>query len=150
VPNGQAFAPFGERYAVKSTPPGDSTGMMNDTASDLYDFLYREQHNGQGRWISPDPAGLAAADPLNPQTWNRYAYVANNPLNALDPLGLFGHCTFGGIYPNCADPEGGSNGYPLSLATPGGRAMIYYPVPACQTFFLGTPFGTGTTIPICP
>jgi hypothetical protein len=27
-------------------------------------------------------------DITNPQTWNRYAYVANNPLNAIDPLGL--------------------------------------------------------------
>jgi len=36
----------------------------------------------------PDPAGLAAVDLTNPQTWNRYAYVGNNPLNAVDPLGL--------------------------------------------------------------
>jgi len=43
-----------------------------------------------------------------------------------------------------------SNDYPLSLATPGGRVMIYYPGPACQTFGLGSPIGTGTTIPICP
>jgi hypothetical protein len=27
----------------------------------------------------------------NPQTWNRYAYVANTPLNATDPLGLLSH-----------------------------------------------------------
>jgi RHS repeat-associated protein len=40
-------------------------------------------------------------------------------------------------------------GLPLSLATPGGRVMIFYPLPWCQTFVLGTPFGTGTTIPIC-
>jgi hypothetical protein len=39
---------------------------------------------------------------------------------------------------------------PLSLATPGGHVMIYYPGAGCQTFFLGTPMGTGTTIPICP
>ena len=32
-----------------------------------------------GRWPSPDPAGLAAANPLNPQSWNRYAYVMKNP-----------------------------------------------------------------------
>jgi uncharacterized protein RhaS with RHS repeats len=42
----------------------------------------------QGRWISPDPAGLIAVDPANPQTWNRYAYVANNPMSAVDPTGL--------------------------------------------------------------
>ena len=42
----------------------------------------------QGRWISPDPAGLSAVDPSNPQSWNRYAYVLNNPLSAIDLLGL--------------------------------------------------------------
>jgi RHS repeat-associated protein len=55
----------------------------------MYDFLYREYHWIQGRWIEPDPAGLAAVDPANPQTWNRYAYVANNPLSLVDPLGLY-------------------------------------------------------------
>jgi RHS repeat-associated protein len=58
--------------------PG-STGL-------LYDFLYREQHATQGRWISPDPAGIDAADPTNPRSWNRYAYVLNNPLSTIDPL----------------------------------------------------------------
>ncbi len=37
----------------------------------------------------PDPAGLAAVDLTNPQTWNRYAYVANNPLSTVDPLGMY-------------------------------------------------------------
>jgi hypothetical protein len=43
----------------------------------------------QGRWISPDPAGLGAVDPSNPQSWNRYAYVLNNPAVLIDPLGLY-------------------------------------------------------------
>jgi hypothetical protein len=37
-------------------------------------------------------AGLgasAAVDPANPQSWNRYAYVRNNPLGLIDPSGLF-------------------------------------------------------------
>jgi hypothetical protein len=42
----------------------------------------------QGRWPSPDPSGLAAVNPNNPQSWNGYAYVLNNPLELLDPNGL--------------------------------------------------------------
>jgi hypothetical protein len=33
---------------------------------------------------------LVAEDEIQFQTWNRYAYVANNPLNSIDPLGLCG------------------------------------------------------------
>lgn len=38
--------------------------------------------------MTPDPAGMAAADLSNPQSLNRYAYVLNNPLRWRDPLGL--------------------------------------------------------------
>ena len=34
-----------------------------------------------------NPAGIGV-NPGAPQTWNRYAYVSNGPLNAVDPLGL--------------------------------------------------------------
>ncbi len=54
----------------------------------LEDFMFRRYNPTQGRWISPDPAGLSAADPANPQSWNRYAYVLNNPLSNIDPSGL--------------------------------------------------------------
>jgi len=37
------------------------------------------------RWLSPDPV---AGDILDPQSLNRYAYVLNNPVNFVDPLGL--------------------------------------------------------------
>ena len=62
--------------------------MTNDTTSDEWDALARKQHPTQGRWVSPDPSGLSAVDPTNPQTWNRYAYVANSPLDTIDPSGL--------------------------------------------------------------
>jgi RHS repeat-associated protein len=55
----------------------------------LYDFLARE-YGIQGRWPSPDPAGLLAVDASNPQSWNRYAYVLNNPLAMTDPTGMDG------------------------------------------------------------
>jgi Transglycosylase SLT domain len=35
-----------------------------------------------------------AVNLANPQTWNRYAYVLNNPLQYRDPLGLY--CFYGG------------------------------------------------------
>ena len=87
-----AYAPFGENYAETGTTDRNFTGQNQDltpaSTGDLYDFLYREYHKIQGRWISPDPAGLAAVNPANPQSWNRYAYVLNNPLALTDIAGL--------------------------------------------------------------
>ena len=69
----------------------------------IYDFLFRQQASSQGRWLVPDPAGLAAVDITNPQTWNRYAYVGNNPLSYVDPLGLC-DAVIGGITQSSTDP----------------------------------------------
>jgi hypothetical protein len=41
-----------------------------------------------GRFSSPDPSGLLAQHPENPQSWNLYVYALNNPLINLDPNGL--------------------------------------------------------------
>jgi len=40
-----------------------------------------------GRFITPDPYG-GSANPANPQSWNRYSYVNNDPINKNDPSGL--------------------------------------------------------------
>jgi RHS repeat-associated protein len=82
-----AYAPFGETYATSGTTDIAFTAQRQDTSTGLYDFLWRE-YSIQGRWSSPDPAGVGAVDSTNPQSWNRYAYVLNNPLNSVDPLGL--------------------------------------------------------------
>ena len=86
-----AHAPYGETYAEKGTLSRFFTGQTQDVIqgpTGIYDFLFREYTAGGGRWMVPDPAGLAAVDPTNPQTWNRYAYVGNNPLSNVDGLGL--------------------------------------------------------------
>jgi RHS repeat-associated protein len=86
-----SYAPFGESYNESGTTDRSFTGQNQDLgAVQYYDFLYREHNVIEGRWISPDPAGMAAVDPTLPQTWNRYAYVANDPLNFVDPFGLQG------------------------------------------------------------
>ncbi len=89
-----AYSAFGEPYAQSGAIDPSFTGQNQDTTAGLYDFLFREQDPNQGRWASPDPAGLAAVDPANPQSWNRYSYVFNSPLNFIDPLGLCGGGTF--------------------------------------------------------
>ncbi len=89
--NDLAYAPFGEQYAqAGSTGVTDTSfgGNNEDTTTNLYDAQFRE-YGIQGRWPSPDPAGVAAANPANPQSWNRYAYALNSPLNFVDPSGLY-------------------------------------------------------------
>jgi len=93
-----ARAPYGEEYAVSGPPFEPFARLTQSIAGDLFDTQNREYHPTQGRWITPDPAGLAAVDPSNPQTWNRYAYVANNPLSFVDPSGEF--------LMVCGDPSG--------------------------------------------
>ncbi len=114
-----AYAPFGESYSETGTTDRNFTGQNQDMASDLYDFLDREYHPTQGRWLQPDPAGLGAVDPTNPQSWNRYAYVVGTPLEATDQLGLYfdnpgtqtfsgGPCTTTITYTIYYPPDGGS------------------------------------------
>jgi RHS repeat-associated protein len=119
-----AYAPYGEAYASTSgsTTYLDFTGQFQDTMTGLHDFLYREYDPVQGRWISPDPAGLKAANPIDPQSWNRYPYVANAPLSATDPLGLESSSDgcFGGDLGDrfeCILPDGG--GSPSLAGDPG-------------------------------
>jgi RHS repeat-associated protein len=87
-----AYAPFGEVQINQTSGTADAsfTGQDQDTVSSLYDFPFRRYSQSQGRWISPDPAGVMAVGPASPQTWNRYAYVNNNPLAWIDPYGLCG------------------------------------------------------------
>jgi RHS repeat-associated protein len=102
------FAPFGESYSNFGNATGlDFTGDTQDSfVGLLYDTPSREYHPGQGRWLSPDPSGLNAVDPTNPQSWNGYAYALNNPLNYTDPTGL--ECVWDdGSYDSNDDPETG-------------------------------------------
>jgi RHS repeat-associated protein len=104
----RAFAPFGEIYdnfgstaANENIFTGDSPDILG-TGDCCFDTPNRELSANQGRWLSPDPADLGAVDFSNPQSWNRYAYVNNSPLNYIDPSGqacyplekqMFGSCS---------------------------------------------------------
>jgi RHS repeat-associated protein len=62
--------------------------MTQDISANLFDFPAREYVGNEGRWPSPDPGGLSVVDPNDPQSFDRYTYVTNNPLSETDPSGL--------------------------------------------------------------
>jgi len=63
------------------------TGYQRDTETGLDYTQARYYGNTQGRFTSPDPFS-GSATIANPQTFNRYAYCGNNPVNSTDPSGL--------------------------------------------------------------
>jgi RHS repeat-associated protein len=114
-----AYAPFGEAYAQTGTSDLSFTGMNQDTVANLYDFPARELNDIHGRWPSPDPAGITSVHSRDPQSWNRYAYVGNNPLSFTDPTGM--NKCFSSLHPLPCEAGGGAdtdstNGLDANLA----------------------------------
>ena len=63
------------------------TGQKFDEESGLYYYNARYYDPGLGRFITAD---TIVQDPEgNPQTFNRYSYTGNNPVNYTDPTGHF-------------------------------------------------------------
>jgi RHS repeat-associated protein len=60
----------------------------SDEATGLGHTWWRKNEQRAGRWTSPDPYN-GSASIGNPQSWNRFAYVENQPTNYSDPSGLY-------------------------------------------------------------
>jgi RHS repeat-associated protein len=92
------YLPFGEEIQA-NTVGRNGTWGSNADATQKFTGQYRDGETNDdyfgaryyraalGRFTSPDP-GNAGADPTNPQSWNGYSYVWNNPLAMIDPSGL--------------------------------------------------------------
>ena len=64
----------------------DFTGGISSNNRNQLDYMHARHYNPLwGRFFSPDPV---LGNLLQPQSWNRYAYVLNNPMNFIDPSGL--------------------------------------------------------------
>jgi RHS repeat-associated protein len=62
------------------------TGKERDAETGLDYFGARYMSAAQGRFTSPDPKLFPDAV-YDPQSWNKYGYVRNNPLRLVDPDG---------------------------------------------------------------
>ena len=62
-------------------------GLEHDEASFSEHATFRQYSSTQGRWMSPDPYD-GSYNPNDPQSFNRYSYVLNNPFRNRDPRGL--------------------------------------------------------------
>ena len=99
-----------------------------------------------GRFLSPDPYG-GSAKLGSPQTWNRYVYVAGDPMNRHDPSGLDdvdeGDLAVGEGFVSGNDPNPGEGSGDSTGATFTNRDFT-----GMQTSGYGTTDPNGTTTPI--
>ena len=98
------YLPFGEEISaglgLRTSAQGYGATDTNrqkyglterDDATGLDHTWWRKYENLSGRWTSPDPyrGSMAIA---NPQSFHRYNYTKNDPVNSIDPSGLLDIC----------------------------------------------------------
>jgi RHS repeat-associated protein len=84
----QAHLPFGEDFAESGTQDKHHlTSYERDSESGVDYAINRAYAPSVGRFMRPDPL-QKSCDRGNPQKWNRYSYISNNPINGTDRLGL--------------------------------------------------------------
>ncbi|MEK6406231.1 MAG: RHS repeat-associated core domain-containing protein [Acidobacteriota bacterium] len=85
----QAHLPFGEDFAESGTQEKHHFTSYERDGESSTDYAVSRQHSGNvGRFMTADPY-KPSAYLIDPQSWNRYSYVQNDPVNFTDPTGLF-------------------------------------------------------------
>ncbi len=110
-PWGQAWQQTGTRQSAVFA------GMDWQVNDPLMPSARREYSDGLGRWMTPDPGGTKVVSLANPQTWNMYAYVGNNPTSRNDPSGLY-------FVVGAGDEGFFENALADLYRRPGGRALV--------------------------
>lgn len=80
------YKPFGDSFTDSGSISLNHkyTGQELDAETGLYFYNARYYNPAIGRFISAD---TIVPDPADPQAFNRYSYVLNNPLKYIDPTG---------------------------------------------------------------
>jgi RHS repeat-associated protein len=87
----QAHLPFGQALAAESSGVATNRRFTSYDRSGTTQLDYavnRFYAAGLGRFTQVDPIEMSAANLVNPQSLNLYAYVQNDPVNFTDPTGL--------------------------------------------------------------
>ena len=85
-PNGTYYYPYGEDTGTPLL--GDNFGTYYRDGTTGLDYARNRYYSPiLGRFLSPDPY-RASGGPADPGSWNRYAYVMDDPVNLSDPEGL--------------------------------------------------------------
>ena len=80
--------PFGEEFAASGTQQKQHFTSYERDSETATDYALNRQYNqGIGRFNRVDPY-RGSNDNNDPQSFNRYSYVKNDPVGATDPLGL--------------------------------------------------------------
>ena len=126
------YDPFGNTSSTGSSSSNSAkyTGREDD-GTGLYYYRSRYYSPTFQRFISEDPAGFSAGD------MNLYAYVGNDPINAIDPTGL---CGVGSIL----GPQ--NSGQPCRLSTPDFTGLLTDARLAPALHFLVSRFGASAPL----
>ena len=121
------FSAYGREWNSASTATIREThrytGQPLDDETGLYFYGFRYYDPQLARFIQPDSI---IPDRFNPQTWNRFSYVRNNPLKYTDPTGHADQTpnwesSLSSDFHNLADPN--AKGAPSGTLTYGGAQM---------------------------
>src|ERR1051326_4430232 len=127
------YYPFGtELTSSTSETPSENVRFTghewDDIGGDIHALTYmhaRYYSAALGRFLSVDP-DIPAANLTQPQRWNRYAYVTNNPVTNIDPDGkdlwLIGSSADQRLIENLVNA--GLNGYELHIGKFGKAELV--------------------------
>src|SRR5438128_1005998 len=88
IGSGVGLRSGGQGYAATENNRQRYALTERDATTGLDHTWWRKYENLSGRWTSPDPYN-GSATVADPQSFNRYNYTQNDPVNFVDPTGLF-------------------------------------------------------------
>jgi len=109
----ERYYPYGEDGT--NPLPNDQVKFATYTRDSATGLDYADQRyyaNQFGRFMTPDPykAGRGSGVAEDPQSWNRYSYTRNDPINRIDPRGWCDE-EEGDDSSDCEDDDGSDPSY---------------------------------------